>query len=444
MSLMHDLPVSESGLSFGMCFLGMASHGDCHTHVDALNHVGYKGQLTTASRPRLLTSRGSDWGSIAAYATGIVGRGVLLDAARHRSVDWLEPGEAVTRAELEAIENAAGRPARRGRHPRLPHRPSCAAPGARRLEQRLSAGRRGQGRASHVDTIPWMHERRIAAFLPDGDGETVPSNVEGMPYPIHPLQLTAMGMCISDSLQLEELAAGLRGGGALRVHGRRACRCACPAPPARPGTRSPSSEPTRRRRTAMERRFEGKVALVTGATTGIGQATAVRLAAEGALVGVNHKPGSDAGETLRLVKEAGGEAFPVVADMRDPDAVTAMVQGGGRPRRAARLCRLERRDQPVHDLGRDLDRGLRRTVRDQCARRLGGLHRGRQADDRRGPWRRHRDDQLDLGPCRRADAGRLLRHQGRHQHARQGARLGAGRARHPRQRGRAGRRGDAA
>ena len=75
----------------------------------------------------------------------------------------------------------------------------------------------------------------------------------------------------------------------------------------------------------MERRFVGKVALVTGATNGIGRATAVRLAAEGALVGVNRRPTGDASETLRLAKEAGGEAFAVIADMRDPAAVTAMV-----------------------------------------------------------------------------------------------------------------------
>jgi NAD(P)-dependent dehydrogenase (short-subunit alcohol dehydrogenase family) len=75
----------------------------------------------------------------------------------------------------------------------------------------------------------------------------------------------------------------------------------------------------------MEKRFVGKVALVTGATNGIGRATAVRLASEGAVVGVNQRPTGDPTETLRLIKEAGGEGFPVVADMRDPAAVTAMV-----------------------------------------------------------------------------------------------------------------------
>jgi NAD(P)-dependent dehydrogenase (short-subunit alcohol dehydrogenase family) len=76
----------------------------------------------------------------------------------------------------------------------------------------------------------------------------------------------------------------------------------------------------------MEKRFAGKVALVTGATTGIGQATAVRLASEGALVGVNQRPTGDPTETLRMIKAAGGEGFAVKADMRDPDAVKAMVQ----------------------------------------------------------------------------------------------------------------------
>ena len=44
-----------------------------------------------------------------------------------------------------------------------------------------------------------------AAFLPDGDGETVPSNVQGVAYPVHALQIVAMGMACSDGLRFEEL-----------------------------------------------------------------------------------------------------------------------------------------------------------------------------------------------------------------------------------------------
>ncbi len=72
-------------------------------------------------------------------------------------------------------------------------------------------------------------------------------------------------------------------------------------------------------------RFDGKVALVTGATRGIGAATAVRLASEGALVGVNYRATGNPSQTLARIEAAGGKAFAVEADMRNPQQVIAMV-----------------------------------------------------------------------------------------------------------------------
>jgi kynurenine formamidase len=202
----HDIDIGSSGLRFGLDFLGMSCHGDCHTHVDALCHVSYKGQVYNGHPAQeVLTSKGATSLDIANYGRGLVTRGVLLDIPRFRGVKWLEPGEAVTRAELEACEAAQG--VRLGEGDAFVYRTGHHR---RRLE--LGAWVNdpppaGEGKAGlHVDTVPWMHERRIAAFLPDGDGEAVPSSVAGMTYPIHPLQIVAMGMLASDSLQFEDLA----------------------------------------------------------------------------------------------------------------------------------------------------------------------------------------------------------------------------------------------
>lgn len=77
----------------------------------------------------------------------------------------------------------------------------------------------------------------------------------------------------------------------------------------------------------MDIRFDGKVALVTGASSGIGAATAVEFAKSGAKVVVNYnstKSGADA--VVDEIKSLGGEAIAVQADVTKKDQIDTMVQ----------------------------------------------------------------------------------------------------------------------
>jgi len=72
--------------------------------------------------------------------------------------------------------------------------------------------------------------------------------------------------------------------------------------------------------------MKGRVALVTGASRGIGRATAKLLAAEGAAVAVNYFQSEGAAHAVvDEITQAGGKAFAVRADVRDEAQVRAMV-----------------------------------------------------------------------------------------------------------------------
>lgn len=76
--------------------------------------------------------------------------------------------------------------------------------------------------------------------------------------------------------------------------------------------------------------LEGRVALVSGASRGIGAAIAKTLAREGAAVVVNYrKSGDKAQEVAREIRRSGGRALPFQADVTDEAAVGEMVQVAG-------------------------------------------------------------------------------------------------------------------
>ncbi len=75
----------------------------------------------------------------------------------------------------------------------------------------------------------------------------------------------------------------------------------------------------------MAGQLDGKVALITGAGSGIGRASALAFAREGAKVAVADIVVEGGEETVRMVKEAGGEAFFIKVDVSNAADVEAMV-----------------------------------------------------------------------------------------------------------------------
>jgi kynurenine formamidase len=198
---MTMLPSDGSGsVRFAKDYVGGDFHNDGHSHLDALCHVGFDGSLYDGLPAGSVTSAGAETLTVGVLDRGLVGRAVLLDVPRQRRTRWIEPGEYLFREDLEAAER---------------HQGVQVGPGdvllvrtghARRLDELGPWDTTVSKAGLHPTAATFLAERQVAAMGSDGNNDTIPSAIEGVPYPIHVLAINAMGVHLLDYLRFEDLA----------------------------------------------------------------------------------------------------------------------------------------------------------------------------------------------------------------------------------------------
>jgi kynurenine formamidase len=198
-------PEGQSGASD---YFVIGPHGTELTHLDALCHIFWKGQMYNGRPAKQVTIRGANALSIDSLANGVVTRGVLLDLAKLRGGE-LEPGEGAFPDELEAAERAqgvrvepgdvllvrTGHLQRRARQPRPPLDPANMAASVLQYPGLQAA------------CLPWLHERQVAMLGCDTANDPQPSGYGPFRFPIHVVGIVFMGLWLLDNCNHEELAA---------------------------------------------------------------------------------------------------------------------------------------------------------------------------------------------------------------------------------------------
>ena len=173
-------------------------HGYVHTHMDTICHFLYDRKMYNGYSQDEVTEDGAGKNSIINFKNGIITRGVLMDMARHKGVDYLEPGTAIYPEDLDAWEKKAGVKVGAG---------DVMIVRTGRWARRDAKGPwpiQGEGLAGlHMSCARWLHARDVAILGGDGAQDVIPSMVAGVSQPIHALCIVAMGMPIFDNLDLE-------------------------------------------------------------------------------------------------------------------------------------------------------------------------------------------------------------------------------------------------
>jgi kynurenine formamidase len=172
------------------------------TEWDSLAHIFYDGQLYNGYDADLVDSRGAARLGIDKTCSSYVSRGVVLDAARWRGVECLDPSERLDGDDLDAIAAAQGVAIEEGDIILL--RTGILAEYAR---TRGWARYHGSHPGLHYRAAEWLHDHHIAAIAADnGSVEGIDKQARMLAVPLHMLALRDMGLCLGESFYLEDLA----------------------------------------------------------------------------------------------------------------------------------------------------------------------------------------------------------------------------------------------
>ena len=175
----------------------------CVTQWDSLAHVFYEGKMYNGYDARLVTSSGAAKNSIDKTKSKIAGRGVLLDVARHKGVRALEPGYAITTADLDATAAAE-------KVEVLPGDILLVRTGhmTRYLDKKSWQNYDlDPFPGMSIHTTAWLHAKQVAAIGSDNYAvEVRPSEIPGFRNPFHVVAIPNMGLTLGEIFFLEELA----------------------------------------------------------------------------------------------------------------------------------------------------------------------------------------------------------------------------------------------
>ena len=181
-------------------FLAMMVQGG--TQWDALCHIYYGDKLYNGHPASSVDSRGASRNGIDKVHGEFASRGVLLDMARHKGVDQLADGYAISVADLEAAEAAQGVEVGEGDILVLRTGQMVDTQGF----TDWSAFRRPEP-GLHWQTAAWLDARRIAAVAADNSMVEASGVLDGVWVPFHMLALSNLGIHLGEFWYLEELAA---------------------------------------------------------------------------------------------------------------------------------------------------------------------------------------------------------------------------------------------